>query len=1378
MKKFLLSCRAYHRFRSIPPRLVFADSHDGKTGGEKDGQHGENAEKDHQKADENKIKTVTLENARGVAEELSKKKTISESDKAKAFKILSSGDEGQRQKLLKFLQNAIDGKLNQSEWKSFLAETEEKTAHDPDEDRQDRKKKEKDEDDLKFDIKSKISAQTGEAVETSKKSQAAAAAQDPKNKELAAEISSFKSCFENLNYRARENELPVQDKLKEMVKDKNISADLAQKLYAVNFLEDNAGDEWEKLIRDIKDPKARAAVDHLHELKRREADNYKKIDREFNEKRRRFAEINNKIGADMMLKAARARSLEVLGGASGLPLKAGQVLVYDEMELNEQKKQVNKHKRATIKEIRFDDIEIKDENGNIKEKKPSSDPTIVIESMDPETRKFTTNPMSSMDFQRWAENQDVTEDIRDQKDLEKSIGHELKKGDRFEFREILSVVDQVRSTQDTVVEIKNINPEGKLIELDQKVLTRPGSGVRADVLSFGQFARWFKRNEVVRPIESLKKLQTELRAHNEALNTLYERDPAEYPAIEGKVGEILYFDDNSGTDFVIREIDDKKVVVGNRTPKGLTFTPAAFLRWVKKNEVEKRTPEAEALKASRNLSGEELAKAKEETQKKIEQQDIERQKEEPPPESTLGEEAVTPAEERTTEPKTMYRPEERAAPSVSYWRNLWQGTTLASLSDFWEIGKKGVEFFTHKFERWQKGKVGIIGQRMFGWYMELGAEFKSHAQSAENEVVNHHVEIYRTMGIDHVKEELIDTQNKDVMKAAITVLCEKGLMRWDDPAFQENIDRISGNIPKSVRASKDYIEALGKVIDGLWGPDTFREFSQKQSSSYNSIKGNFKDNAKRLENDPLQNGGLRGALQNLLYKHMHGEYVNPMEYEEYLDFAIENGKLTFGDKVFFLIMGVAAESPGIHGHAGSTLLHIDRVASIEGDRLNNFPMLDFFTRSHQDVDKDGNLLWEKDKEGKVVPRMVSSPNINHFRKWMHEICEKDMPGGSFAKVANYKELKFGQNITDYIENKMVWHEATRQRMEKASPDVTRMDHDDMHYFVVMMSEELVEQIAKKAGGARQQMSNEGLKNAFAGLNHFITVKMKSMRQHLENSKKGNPVAADAAKKDLRDLLNIMRTFIRLDSIVDRRAYHGSDAYTRFSRQELETPPVNDASRDVKLHIQEVRTFLGDLAKEYHLEKEFDVLMDKNIPENLRTEQQRMMMQFGNMLEGKMSRHKNPEEILNVFEKIQENNKKHDNEVKGIIEKLQSKTKIDQIAEQRYTLSPYRLEEFNSKLKNILTYKKQLEQLAPQAANPETVATQRLDRLQAIIKQLQAGNYEFEEGDDKLLDQEVDRLRRQVDGLQGKFDTAFQQLLGKAANDNAVPAQAAPTKKAA
>ncbi len=1125
----------------------------------------------------------------------------------------------------------------------------EKSESEKKKDEEEKKKKEKEEEDKKKeDAEKNKEAATGEVditqrrvaqktekiLQTSSKIERTyGASKNEKHRETTEKMKGIGGKLKKLNKEDAENQEVIKSQLDKLISEGKISKEKAQEIMDMDPTEGDFEDKWSSLIAAVPDLKKNApvAVERIKELKKEEAEKSKKLEEEYAKVVKEFQEISREMRDDVMNEAQRQRALKMLSSMSGLPIDPQQKLVALGLHEDPKTKELVKSKKYyEIKKIDFEEIEIEDDDGKVIKKIKTNSPVVTVESQNPITNKIEQDQMTAGQLYKWVDEIGVTEDIQSLNELHKSIGEKVKAGDVFEYRELMEPETGKFSSEDQTVKIKRIDEVLNEIELDERVKI---GGKKEKKLSFGDFAKWFKRSEVLRPIENLKKLRNELIIYNEAMNTVHKRPPGHYPPIKGIEGEALSYDDDSGRMFVIKKISDKGVEFDN----GEKFTLAAFLRWVKRNMVERRDPEAEAKRTVQNhQEGKEKKDDFEKAKKRAEEQIEDHKDQAKDPEHAKG----------------LPHSDEPSNPPASYLRRLWGDTELLSLGDMWEFGHTIIEFIKRKLKRWQHGRVGRFGEQVFktigkpfssiggigeAFATELGAEFKGVAQHAENEEVNHHVQHYETMGIETVKHELHKAPNTDILKAAVTALCKKGQMRWDDEAFWACVNRLSNGIPRFI-TRKNHLEDIQAVFDYWWGQNTYLEFKNNQDSQYNSARNSFKDNAQRLESDP---GGLRNKLKSLTWQYLSGEYVNPAEYEEYIHFAIDNGKMGFEDKLYYLIMGVGAEPYDEHGH-GMPLMHLDRVGAIESELLNKFPVLDYFTSQEMPA---------YDNHGHPIPGETrKKANIGNFKHWINDMLLADLNDQLSAKghasinsMSQMKDLPHdiiecigpGPRFKKFVSEVMMWSDSTLIRLNKASRDATNWDHDDMDFFAPHLSEDQVDKICRYAGSARQQVSTPGLLNAAMGFNDALHIKFKMLQEHLKDGDK------EEASKDLRHITDMLKSQIRYQAICDGRFDANNNNLSRLGPSEQRLKALNDGdanSKTVKQHFREVQTFIENLAKEFGMMHEYHEVYKEypgKVGADIASKQDGFIKEFTKRLEGEIAKRTkegdDPTAALKIFE---------------------------------------------------------------------------------------------------------------------------------------------------
>jgi hypothetical protein len=1048
---------------------------------------------------------------------------------------------------------------------------------------------------------------------------------------------------------------------------------------------------FNELTQKLTDEKDKAVVTKILGLKEAQAEKNRAMEADVRKKAHEMRKVMDHMSRGILQKAEREKMLKNMTLTAGVNMAPGQKLTYQALETDSSGVMKLVPKIATIKDIKFVD---------------ESAPIIILETENAAGERVE-DPYSMPAFLRLIDARGATEKIDSMNELEKSIGVKVEEGDTINYLYQQEGTGKM-AEEEKELKIQKIDKAENRITLSEEVELSP-QATPTKYLTFGEFAKWFKRKEGAKEVKSFEDLRNELRLFNDVLNTVYKRKAKNYPPIEVQKDEILKYGDGGVDRFVITDIDDKHITLDD----GSKRSPTGFLRWVKKNEVGKSTPETDAAQET-EMSGDKAEKEKIRAEKEKEAQAL--------------------LEEAKKEDGHHANSHEDAGHSIGYLTKLWAQTRLLSPASLYEMGKTFVELIKRKLKRSEQDRMGTVGSRMFGpIWSELGAEFKSKAQAAENEEVEHHLKTYRTMGYENWIHELHEAPTKDILKAAITVLCEKGQMRWDDEGFWKAMNKYTFGELKDDKGndlvinSDNYMTAIEKYLDHWWGQDTFREFRNKQDSAYNSTKSSFSDHAARLEGDPDKNGGLGGALQKLLFQHLKGEHVNAAQFESYLHYAIEMGKLGFEDKLFFLMMGAGTSAPGAHG---LTLLHIDRVSAMEGKLLNNFPILDYFTSPYTpQVDAEGNPIMDPATGEQAIGR----PDINNYRKWIKDYIEKDL-GGSAAAVSNPKALKPGLSLQRFIQREAVWDDWVRTRLHKSAKNTSQWDHDDMDVHAAFMTDELVNQLVLKQGGATQQVSTPGLKNAVVGFSNFMKVKMDMLDEHGNDSAK--------AQKDMMEITNLMKSFMKLDAILSKRYHHGAAPYARFSDEDWNSFSNADTRRRVATHAEEARTFIQKLCENldartegrYSLAADWKIIMRRNTPNP--QEQTAKMDGFGEKLSGALAEmKKSGADSRSVFLAN-----------KGIMKGVGKKSTTKSKEEQKENASVYEFQSYTDQMmaNKIEEYKELTRKIgATPTKTPEQIKIDSAARLQEILAEYDANKYGGKPEDSKILDQAIEARRSEL-----------------------------------
>ncbi|MCA9373758.1 hypothetical protein KC725_01220 [Candidatus Peregrinibacteria bacterium] len=1077
--------------------------------------------------------------------------------------------------------------------------------------------------------------------------------QKESNKETAERLKSAMANMQGILDLEKKSKTRTKQILEELIHKGQIEHEQAKKILNMGPDDSDFDAMWSQIIDN---PNNSVTKNDLTTIKR-EAYEFEKLEARFKEANEKYSEVMREALDSINLEAQRQRNIDIYSRRLGFPLKRDQIVhskTYRDV-IREDGTIIHEpiYRELTIKDVYFDDPFAEEEDKKI----PSITPMVAVQIKDlwedengHEMGEITH--MSVEDLKQMADltsmvepietDQDTDDIDKELKELSTILGVEVKEGDTFEYRELHEKEDESTSGFNRSVRIINIHKKEDpflqqensrkkelketYIELDQPVVVENHPQiVSKSSLTMGEFARWYKRIDALKPM-SLKEVRDELEKENRERNNKYERKSKMYPPVTIEEGEVLYYDTDPPRTFVIKRVDTIKDQI--HLDSGSVYTPATFLAWVRRNEVEKMTPEAQAEKMTEHLDDvDPRKKAMLEKARKEAEEQLKDRVENPP-----------------QKPANDNQPPE--APSASAIGQLWNQTRFLSLGDMWEMGKEIVDYVKRYLERMQKGRIGAVGYSIFPG--RLGGEFKALAQQAENESVQRYMQSYEQYGYGDLYDRLRNTNDKDELKAILQSMSAKGWIIWNDPVLLEAISRIGRGIDDSLQVKTFDEEKIKSILDAFWGDSTYIDFKHKNESAYNSIKNSEKEGAAAFESDP--NGKtLKVRLQSLLHQHINGEWVDRARYEAYLEFAIAGGKLSFADKVYFLIMGVGAQAPADSDFPGRTLLDMSRIGALAASSsiLSKYPIIEFFAAGKAPVFNAGGEMV-RDKNGDPVLEKINKDTFKHL---VHQLVEKETGKSIYSMAAN--ELNPTEGISNLTERTIMRDRAVRKRLSKASGDVSNWDHDDMHEFGAQLDEDKVKQLVYSAGGA-QRATPEGIKNTIVGMNNYMSI---DLEDYLKSMEKGD---VNKANGHLKDFMKRMYAFQRLHALLDRRFDRPQADLTRFSRDQYNDFALVDDSRRVITHMNEMndfmRMFIEKLmeidAKSFRgLAKDWDFMNSYQPTANLQQRQQEVLAKFSenfNKALGAVMEKVGPEGVYQIIESIQG---RGDNKtIKGILKR--------------------------------------------------------------------------------------------------------------------------------
>lgn len=484
-----------------------------------------------------------------------------------------------------------------------------------------------------------------------------------------------------------------------------------------------------------------------------------------------------------------------------------------------------------------------------------------------------------------------------------------------------------------------------------------------------------------------------------------------------------------------------------------------------------------------------------------------------------------------------------ATPETSFAKSLWAKTRFLSGSDIFEMGKVMLEYYNRRFERRQKDRYSSVGTDL----PFFAPEMKRINQASETEAVNQFKEAFDQKGVFEIQGRLVDTTNRDEMKATFITLAEKGQIRWDDIGMWENLNQFVQVVDSSKmipiptngnpytqlsetdkRTGFDYLKG---AVDSLWGEGQYDDWYSGNKSKYQSNARSFYEEGKELEG---VDGGHTKRLGELLRQHKTGQYVNPQEYEGLILHSIEMGKSSMQAKIYYMVEGVAVKNED-----GRTILPPDRIAHINSEMLPRFPILEYMTARF------------KRQNGAAPMR----PTTADYLEWA-TLFDEGHPGDP-------SRFSPGAAVDRFMWQFVIPSDPTRTRINKAIRNGENLDHDDMFAYLPPATEEVLTDACKATSGSKKFLTIEGYANVFPGFSQY-------MRSLAENDKRER-------------LSEAIRSYVRFESIMTDRYEKGQDKYQRMSQDTLNAKrgTVCTPGRPPAVFIKQMNDMVKEIIEAYN-----------------------------------------------------------------------------------------------------------------------------------------------------------------------------------------------------
>ncbi len=400
----------------------------------------------------------------------------------------------------------------------------------------------------------------------------------------------------------------------------------------------------------------------------------------------------------------------------------------------------------------------------------------------------------------------------------------------------------------------------------------------------------------------------------------------------------------------------------------------------------------------------------------------------------------------------------------SLYEKLFFETRWLSLYDLKKLVTDAVEdvkrMYERKSQRNRNHLAGLIAKAIpdndivgLSYLGRLKYEITRHERDQEQEEVGVWEKAYEHLGPNQLLEKLKDIKSgsdKDRMKAIMNSLANFGRIDWEDERIWNALNKLGNfTIPPDIckfdRFTRE--EWLKKVIDDIWPHDTelYDKWMNTNNNSFKSKRDEYeafadvRSNTKEMHNELAKQLKLYTlwAVRDKRQGPMPDD-INPYKYEKVLHYAMERGKMTMEDKFFYLIQGIDCG-----------LLPLERLNVLNAEMISGgFPFMDFFT-SHNNTRQEIKYMAAQLRE---TNNFDSSDRYGPGQKtkvWLQLVVARD-------KDARFRAAKI------------------------LGARGNEIDHEDIPMLCAMLNMSEMNELLKRHGGDRQRVTQEGLKNAYAG----------------------------------------------------------------------------------------------------------------------------------------------------------------------------------------------------------------------------------------------------------------------------------------------------------
>ncbi len=496
----------------------------------------------------------------------------------------------------------------------------------------------------------------------------------------------------------------------------------------------------------------------------------------------------------------------------------------------------------------------------------------------------------------------------------------------------------------------------------------------------------------------------------------------------------------------------------------------------------------------------------------------------------------------------------------SFLKDLKENTMFYSVKDL-------VDFFKHIWANYKgrsevlsKYRVGKLGEEIFSG--DLKEHFKQgRRKEAERAIMESTEKLLKSKTPAKLINVLRTSSNKYHLEVAFNLLAEKGFLNMWDPYIWKNMFRnanIEAVVPKYTEIdpnsaeSKLLYDKFGEAVNKYWDdPNQFSEWERKSLSSYSSKVSTVMDRANRV----ISSVGFAPHMEGMLKSHIDSskkDPVDPHEYEAMLVTAMENGKGSIEEKIYYLIQGITLRDKN-----GDTIMSMDRVTQMAKQLHSKFLPLTFFVQA-----------LPRTPNGK--PHPITRKEFESFQQ-------------SF-QVLGKNELKPNRAVRDFLWNTVITNSTYKTLAADQVRNLSNLEADDAQYFIPLASESVIKTSCTTYGGLK--MSMDGFANGFAGYSQYI----KTLANIAENARFKARVSKNVDerqnyttkyKETINSLKEAIKAYVIFEAIMTSKYDERGVNLVRMDRDSRENKKVANTKHNANHFITELNQMILSISNKYN-----------------------------------------------------------------------------------------------------------------------------------------------------------------------------------------------------